>query len=378
MLARRPGFWTVRLHELAAAAGWLRYEIRQGSSPLTDRENELRTDLVFIDTEVFTREKLDWESKSLTKLAVLVKSGHLKVLTTSITKMEVKARIADSLTNAANALKKHDVVLRQLAQDVDIRDSALHDLVRKFDEYLMLVRAREVPLTADLTELFDAYFARKPPFSEKKKSEFPDAVVAASLRSYILGSRSAYVVSADPDWAECCDGEKLIHVNSIAEIISKATVARAIHDQLLSFVREHQYLDDVLREKLIGESVSMSSHGYHDGLTLLEGKVTDVRNITFESLNVLERKDNDYSCEIEIGAELEVDLKFEFEATKDGSIHYTVPNRSLSTWVQKWFTVEAEVRIDFDKPDEADIYSIYLYQPGIEIDFSDLPRWFRY
>ena len=41
-----------------------------------------RVAVIFIDTEVFVREKLDWNSKSFTRLRELVRSGHLSVLTT--------------------------------------------------------------------------------------------------------------------------------------------------------------------------------------------------------------------------------------------------------------------------------------------------------
>jgi hypothetical protein len=43
--------------------------------------------------------------------------------------------------------------------------------------------AINVPLASDIKGLLADYFARRPPFSDKKRFEFPDAISIASIRA---------------------------------------------------------------------------------------------------------------------------------------------------------------------------------------------------
>ena len=86
------------------------------------------------------------------------------------------------------AVKKHDIVLRQLGSGnttATLNDpAALTKLEQAFEEFLKAAKAINVKTVATIGEVFSDYFARRPPFSEKKKTEFPDAVVIASLRAW--------------------------------------------------------------------------------------------------------------------------------------------------------------------------------------------------
>lgn len=110
-------------------------------------------------------------------------------------------------------------------------------LFEQFERFLKEVRAIEVPLTGDLNELFYDYFERNPPFSEKKKTEFPDAIVIGSLKNFASKiEKKVYVVSGDNDLRACCVEESnLIHAQSINGIISRATVTQKLHGDLLNF-----------------------------------------------------------------------------------------------------------------------------------------------
>jgi hypothetical protein len=48
---------------------------------------------VFIDTEAFRQAQFDWNGKALSKLVQFAKEGHLRLLTTDITKREVRSHL---------------------------------------------------------------------------------------------------------------------------------------------------------------------------------------------------------------------------------------------------------------------------------------------
>jgi len=61
--------------------------------------------------------------------------------------------------------------------------AALTTLEAAFDAFLARTNAVNVPLISDVKSVLEDHFARRPPFSTKKKAEFPDAISIASIRS---------------------------------------------------------------------------------------------------------------------------------------------------------------------------------------------------
>jgi hypothetical protein len=173
----------------------------------------------------------------LSKLVEFAKQGHLHLLTTEVTKGEIKSQLREALADAAASVKKHEVVLRQAGAGeafttIADADTAIAALDAAFEKFLKDTKAIDVPLTADLSALLGDYFARRPPFSTKKKSEFPDAVTIASLLAWCAQKdTTAYVVSGDPDLEACClQPGPLLHAASVGDIISQATVSRELHE----------------------------------------------------------------------------------------------------------------------------------------------------
>ncbi|MGE0851987.1 MAG: hypothetical protein AB7O44_20610 [Hyphomicrobiaceae bacterium] len=114
-----------------------------------DQDFDLKTPFVFIDTQSYTELRLDWASRSLKRLQELTQAGTLKLLTTTITKREVRERLAERLAEALAALKKADPLLRQLeifTAEQFSPDAALQRLVANFEEFLTACHAQCIPL----------------------------------------------------------------------------------------------------------------------------------------------------------------------------------------------------------------------------------------
>jgi hypothetical protein len=169
----------------------------------------------------------------------------LQLLTTEVTIGEVKSQLREVLAEAAASIKKHESVLQQvgaLAAFTSIADAttAVAALDAAFEKFLNDMKSINVPLSADLTTLLSNYFADVPPFSTKKKSEFPDAITIASLSAWCAQRRTtAYVVSGDPDLKACCSlSGPLFHADSVSAIISRATVSDELHKTLEKALNE--------------------------------------------------------------------------------------------------------------------------------------------
>ncbi|MCA1437004.1 DUF4935 domain-containing protein [Bradyrhizobium sp. BRP20] len=338
---------------------------------------QLDTDVIFIDTETFVREKFDWNSLAFSRLKELVKAGHLRVLTTSITRREVVRKQQEALDNAAKSLKKHEIILGHLGGSVATEavnaPSAAAALEALFEKFLVEIKAREVLLRADLEELFEGYFAQTPPFSGGKKSEFPDAVVLTSLRKWGADHRTkVYVISGDPDMkAACGEGGDLIHIERLADVISMATVTKQVHDDLLKFLAESEHLASSLSDELKGSKVKVTKLYGADNIDSVSGTVNAATDLRIIHLNVISQDQNVFECEIEV----EICLDIEFTIEVGGRYGYEDYDPSYTLYeaepVYQHLYPIVVVRFDSSSPKDAEIESVYV-NSDIEVEAGDI------
>ena len=214
---------------------------------------------------------------------------------TDVTTREVRSQLRELLAEANASLSKHSGLLQQLgvSSAIDrVRDqsTALGTLEAAFDQFLQDTRAINIPLISDLTGVLDDYFAQRPPFSTKKKSEFPDAISIASVRLWCQQNRAtAYIVSEDRDFQACCsESGPLFHAESINDIISRATVSQDLHDALEKALNGSEYLRDTLIEKIKkSATVETSSSGDWQVTT---AEIDDVPSVRIISVRVLDQE----------------------------------------------------------------------------------------
>ncbi|MEH2533907.1 hypothetical protein V1277_006797 [Bradyrhizobium sp. AZCC 1588] len=344
---------------------------------MIEPNTHLETKFVFLDTEAFVREKFDWNSKALARFQELAASNHVKLLTTIITKTEVRRKLREHLSNAGSALKKYEVLLAQLDAGTTVQRAlapeSIEHLDNLFDDFLLKSQAIEIPLDVDITTLFDDYFRQKPPFSEKKKAEFPDAAVVQSIRRWCNRKFcKAYIVSGDPDLKACSD-DVLLHAETISEIISKATVTRRIHDELLTFVKENASLNDELHRALRGKKVTvLNPYGgvYHHDIQA-DGAIYATSNLDVTELNVLTQRSTGFTCEIQFDVQIDIELELSFGSDffrsgyERGRTYFETESIAVS------LTAELGIAFNFLNPFDSEIEELY-FDPNIEIGIREL------
>ena len=349
--------------------------------------DQLETDQVFIDTQAFVRERFDWQSKSCVRLKELVGSGQVQVLTTSITRSEVRSKIREGLGHARAALRRHDVVLRQLGnadalagledQETEVKLQSLVDV------FMDDVKAIDISLSKDVDKIFDDYFHERPPFSAKKKSEFPDAFVVASLQQRARATgKKIYVVSEDSDMRACCaHAPDLLISDGLADIISKATVTKTLHDSLLTFLKKSSDLEDKLADCLMASDIYLLGGARPPDLrfSLSSGVLQSVDEIEPVRLNVISQQGRKFLCELEFQASVEVSLDIGVERHYwDGEEDHEMFHE-VSTSVQHAGYYFAEISVQFDDatPGSA-VFDYVQCSADIDIDAGEIDELSRY
>lgn len=186
--------------------------------------------LIILDTEVFVRVKCDFMHSQLRKLLDLPKSELYSLAITDVTDREIELKIVDQVKVYFNeALKLQKNVLSHSAfalfelnkGDLELNaaiDSALKQYcLFKLDMNIEVISTNDVKTT----DVMDLYFNQLPPFSSKKKNEFPDAVSLLAIEEKVKNLKSI-IISGDKDWASYFENiNNSEFFNSIPEFIDK-------------------------------------------------------------------------------------------------------------------------------------------------------------
>jgi hypothetical protein len=322
--------------------------------------------------------------RALSRLVDFAKEGHLRLLTTDITKREVRSHLQESLNEAINAAKKHAIVLRQLDAGNVIQivsdSEAITKLEAAFSTFLKATKAIDVPIAATMDEIFSDYFSRRPPFSDRKRREFPDAVVVASLRAWCAKRQAkAYIVSGDPDLKACCsDSGPLLFAASIEDIISQATVSSELRGALQEAISEDEALIELLSDQLRELAVRAPQRfRYSAGIALLSGIVRNVDDISIHQMNVLERDGINFTCEIVFEAGLVLDLEVEAEERYRHECDAYEPSQvySIERHTHRIFVAEIVVNFNPKAQDYIEVESVSVSKENVEIDIDDLEAY---
>jgi hypothetical protein len=279
-------------------------------------QQHLLTEFAFLDTETYIRCRFDFSKGHLGKLAEYGRAGLVRVLITDVTRREVLRHLEAHVRAALETAKKNHHILTQAGMQPGTPPPA-QDAIRSseaaFDRFRIATRAVTVPLKANLESIVDDYFSRRPPFSDKKQSEFPDAIVAASLRHWCADNKcSAYVVSGDKDFdGICATAQELHKLESVAELLTHASVSEETHRAIVERIRDSNQLEHLLEQELIGRyaETSAASKYYAPSPISAEGRVITARIEKIDRINVIDAKQPIYTCALEFEAVLTLDLE---------------------------------------------------------------------
>lgn len=165
---------------------------------------------VFVDTNIHVATKFNYEHRRFRRLRELANAGLVHVHETTVDLGEIRSRIhaaAEVMADKLAEVQREGAILAH-SQDANLRALVIPDragpiageMLQAFDRYRSAVGISTIPLSNTDNELvFARYFRDAPPFDEgKKKHEFPDAFIVATLERWCKTERTElYVVSSD-------------------------------------------------------------------------------------------------------------------------------------------------------------------------------------
>lgn len=178
---------------------------------------------IFIDTCIYQEGQFIASGK-LKTLFDAAKEQRICILLPDITEREVLAHIEEQLNaeheklkSRATSMLKHLEPLRKMLEEaVKLSETAANNMKEQFLEQLYIARVCRIPLqeNLDLKAIVEAYFRKKPPFSQKKKSEFPDAIVLKSLETWCKENNEKCIVLSNDNDMQTYSSEYLRHIKT--------------------------------------------------------------------------------------------------------------------------------------------------------------------
>lgn len=202
---------------------------------------------VFIDTCIFYENQFIF-SGPIKTIIKAVEENKIKIILPEITEKEVLCNIQHFQMDELKKLKKQldSFVLRKIPEFEEVINS-LKCLICDKDNFIEEVFMKSIvsqPNTVhlkiqkniDLQSIVNNYFEKNPPFSDKKKSEFPDAIVLKSLELWCEeNNQKCIILSKDNDFIRY-KSDCLIHKDMdefIKEIVADETEIGLLRIELM-------------------------------------------------------------------------------------------------------------------------------------------------
>lgn len=263
---------------------------------------------IFLDTNIFIEAKYDFSSNGIfSTLIKYIKNGKIILYISDIVVNEVKKHINEDVVSLSNiykdarknALKKfssnilENTSIASLFTIIDKKDLK-KEMIMLFENFLRESNVHKIDNSdVDCNQIIADYFLGNPPFELKdsKKYEFPDAIMAAKLKSLFSLENPIYIISNDSGFRGSFKAEQGFNTfESLKEVFNLINKESKIYNELTSFIRlEHtqKLLDEKITDNLYNTDININGIDY-DRKGLIEGyeydsvDITDVSQVGYE------------------------------------------------------------------------------------------------
>lgn len=220
--------------------------------------------LVALDTQVFYNYQFNYNTTKLMTLVSFVQKEKVKLLMTCVTHREIKRHLNDKAESIFKLVKKtaqstylnsfdtdrnklrinsnllnefkdevqkivynFDQMNEQVQKVIPSLDAIKRELQIQFEYFCEEADFETIKIDGVLiSDVFENYFSSNPPFSEKKKDEFPDAFALFALKKEAEDKKKEiYLVSDDNDWKDFCSLTKNLlyykNLDTLLELLNK-------------------------------------------------------------------------------------------------------------------------------------------------------------
>ena len=175
-------------------------------------------------------------------------------------------RVESSVNKIPEMIRKE--LLKISFHNLEKFSDEVHAIAKnQYEHFLDELRIEVIKNEKECTDdLWNRYFSQKPPFSEKKKAEFPDAMALLSIFKYFKDknapAESIIIVSCDKDWESYCsdvgvclvgnDIKLIEELNRRDPLLEKPVILRMLNEEAEKSIHEKikQYFNDIEKEPL--------------------------------------------------------------------------------------------------------------------------------
>lgn len=188
---------------------------------------------VSVDTSIFDQSECNLKYKLFDSLKQF-RDTRVSLLISDVVRGEIIAHIAERISEAKEKMRAavnqygkamHSGDAAEAFANLDNKMEPIEAATAQFSEFeqatgLEVLISQE---TVNITEILNAYFSMKPPFSTKpdKKSEFPDALALGALEGWAANRKGCVVlVSRDSGWQKFAESSDwLVCFNDLRTVL---------------------------------------------------------------------------------------------------------------------------------------------------------------
>lgn len=194
---------------------------------------------IFIDTSIFYGKHFNFQSIVFDAVINNAIENKMHILTTDLQHKEVNKKINDKVDNNFSAdkslQKARDLNItddlktswRKIESDIKIhKTNIIAQYLESYEKFLSQSGAQTLNTSeVDNMNVFESFFNKEAPFSQKKPEEFRDAFMLKRVQQYARDNQEeVYIVSEDKDMKSFCANEELLVSYHSLELLLNDTI----------------------------------------------------------------------------------------------------------------------------------------------------------
>lgn len=281
---------------------------------------------VFLDTQVYRALGHNPANRALTLLKEQIDSHRVALHVTDITLLEVKRQIRERVLARHRELRSIEKDLAQwrvrapkFAPKKEITFDADALAINLFDQFVAFLCKEcdaviHQALAVAPTKVFDAYFARRPPFDGEQNKEFPDGFAVEVLKQWCQekGDRMHVVTEDKALTRAASSSDELLPLKSIHEVLSRAAAnLGADGEQISDAVLNNPAFDYSFEEQLRPRVADM---GFIYAGDFAEGEAYEGELLNIERVgnwSVVSLNDRRITLILDVNVSVKVEVQYE-------------------------------------------------------------------
>lgn len=312
-----------------------------------------------LDTQVFENLKFNFQHPYFTELEKLKSFYDFDIVLPSVVDKEIIKRFSERISKVHAGFLKEKSYLSYFKIPQIPLETVLQDALTSYDEFKFKYRVKVIGnQSVKVDDVLELYFNKQPPFSDAKKSEFPDAISLLALKAINYGM--LYVITADRDWMEfCAKEEKFTCYKSlpyfIDERLTESSSFLATLKQALLSGQNLLELNELVLEKFremtpfeiyIGRRLQELSPKHCEKFELGNVNLTNFKKSEYFHSNGYAIDNNDYCrLQLELSFSVNVQLGSETKLIKGMSIDVPIYKEERLTTTASFFAILKEGNI---------------------------------